>query len=85
MQLTNLYKRTGTIGLAFMTRGNVNDPFLPTVMSSANADTFCLEVLKMPVLDLVRCFEQWAVLNSKREPCLFWSSSAMINLFHRKT
>jgi hypothetical protein len=85
MQLTNLYKRTGTIGLAFMTRGNVDDPFLPTVMSSANADAFCLEVLKMPVLDLVRRFEQWAVLNSKREPCLFWSSSAMINLFHRKT
>lgn len=57
----NLYERTGTRGFAFFTRGNLDDAFMPTFAGSGDAIAFCVEVLKMPAVDILRRFEQWAL------------------------
>ncbi|KAJ6552505.1 hypothetical protein B0H10DRAFT_2242109 [Mycena sp. CBHHK59/15] len=48
--LTNLYERTGTLGFALLTRGNMDDPFIPTFSSSGDAIDFWQEVLRMHAL-----------------------------------
>ncbi|KAJ7768421.1 hypothetical protein B0H16DRAFT_1716423 [Mycena metata] len=53
-ELMNLYECTGT-------RGNLDDVFMPTFAGSGDAIAFCAEVLKMPAIDILRCFEQWAL------------------------
>ncbi|KAJ6618550.1 hypothetical protein B0H10DRAFT_2217513 [Mycena sp. CBHHK59/15] len=49
-ELTNLYERTGTLGFALLTRGNMDDPFIPTFSSSGDAIDFWQEVLRMHAL-----------------------------------
>jgi len=43
-----------------MSRGHPDDPAQPHILSGGNGDEFCLEVLKMTAVELVRRFELWA-------------------------
>ncbi|KAJ6599946.1 hypothetical protein DFH09DRAFT_901650, partial [Mycena vulgaris] len=59
-EIMSLYERTGTRGIAFFTRGHLDDSVMPTVVQSGDAIAFCVEVLKKPAIDIVRLFEQWS-------------------------
>jgi hypothetical protein len=60
-------ERTGTLAFGFFTRGDLDDPSMPTFVSSGNAADFCLQVLKMPALDILRQFERWVLDNNRGE------------------
>ncbi|KAJ7037284.1 hypothetical protein C8F04DRAFT_1257202 [Mycena alexandri] len=60
-ELMNLYERTGTRGFALFTCGDIDEAFMPTFAGSGDAIAFCVEVLKMPAVDILRLFEQWAL------------------------
>ncbi|KAJ7115402.1 hypothetical protein C8R44DRAFT_880701 [Mycena epipterygia] len=64
-ELIDLDERTGTRGFAFITRGHVDDSQLPTFIDSGDSAKFCIEVLKVSAVDLLRRFEQWTCTRDK--------------------
>jgi hypothetical protein len=63
--MTRLKERTGTDAFGFFSRGALDDPSMPTFVSTGNAAAFCLQVLKMPTLDILRLYEQWVLKVTK--------------------
>jgi hypothetical protein len=78
--MTRLKERTGTDAFGFFSRGALDDPSMPTFVSTGNAAAFCLQVLKMPALDILRLYEQWVIKSNqgiaglilRRRPSCFW-------------
>ncbi|KAJ7799761.1 hypothetical protein B0H14DRAFT_2616791 [Mycena olivaceomarginata] len=64
-EITHLQQHTGTLAFGFFTRGDLDDPSMPTFVSSGNAADFCLQVLKTPALDIPRRFERWVIDNNR--------------------
>ncbi|KAJ7826455.1 hypothetical protein B0H14DRAFT_2368135, partial [Mycena olivaceomarginata] len=73
-------ERTGTDAFGFFSLGALDDPSMPTFVSMGNAAAFCLQVLKMPTLDILRLYEQWVIKSNqgiaglilRRRPSCFW-------------
>ncbi|KAJ7439665.1 hypothetical protein FB451DRAFT_1569846 [Mycena latifolia] len=66
-EFMNLFERTGTRAVAFLSRGHVDDAFLPTYAESGGSMDFFLQSTKTPGLDLLRRYELWCC-NQDRSP-----------------
>ncbi|KAJ7254623.1 hypothetical protein B0H12DRAFT_1233287 [Mycena haematopus] len=55
----DLQLRTGVCGIAFFSRGNIDDPSLPYIMDTDGAMGFLTEVMQITSLELIRKFETW--------------------------
>ncbi|KAJ7254115.1 hypothetical protein B0H12DRAFT_1233539 [Mycena haematopus] len=55
----DLQLRTGVCGIAFFSRGNIDDPSLPYIMDTDGAMKFLTEVLHITSFELIRKFETW--------------------------
>ncbi|KAJ7020578.1 hypothetical protein C8F04DRAFT_1274883 [Mycena alexandri] len=67
-EFLNLYERTGIRAFAFFSCGSLDDAFLLTFAGSGDAAAFCVEVLKMPAVDILRLFETWSLTREKNLP-----------------
>ena len=60
VQLDALRERTGIYATLFVTRGHVNDSVQAMWYGTDDSATFWEDVVKHPVLDVLRQYEQWA-------------------------
>ncbi|KAJ7451072.1 hypothetical protein FB451DRAFT_1145862 [Mycena latifolia] len=66
-EFMNLFEWTGTRAVAFLSRGHVDDAFLPTYAESGGSMDFFLQSTKTPGLDLLHRYELWCC-NQDRSP-----------------
>ncbi|KAJ7791039.1 hypothetical protein B0H14DRAFT_3568193 [Mycena olivaceomarginata] len=64
-EMTRLKERTSTDAFGFFSCGALDNPSMPTFVSMGNAAAFCLQVLKMPALDILRLYEQWVIKSNQ--------------------
>lgn len=59
-ELQHLSEWTGACGVAFFSRGHLDDAFEPAYICLPNTGNFVNETLKMGPSDVARLLEQWA-------------------------
>ncbi|KAF8054770.1 hypothetical protein FPV67DRAFT_1681830 [Lyophyllum atratum] len=59
-ELENLHERTGATSFVFVTRGHVQDTFMPGFADTGDAHRFFHDVLQMAPVDLATKFELWS-------------------------
>ncbi|KAJ7678388.1 hypothetical protein B0H17DRAFT_1139450 [Mycena rosella] len=74
--ITPCRKRMGTRGIAFFTRGHLDDTGMPAVLQPGEAVAFCVEALKKPAVNILRLFEQWSCT---------WETAANIQCDNRQS
>ncbi|KAJ7839991.1 hypothetical protein B0H14DRAFT_3697105 [Mycena olivaceomarginata] len=68
LQATNTASAVDARSVADKTQtscGALDAPSMPTFVSTGNAAAFCLQVLKMPALDILRLYEQWVIKSNQ--------------------
>lgn len=66
-ELQHLSEQTSACGVAFLSRGHLDDTFEPAYICLPNAGNFVNEALKMGPSDLARLLEQWACSVARSE------------------